>query len=241
MGATPRHGYGCASASGLASQWSCPRGRGKVPVMSPRDLSSATPNQESWTRALRRHCGLLLSLVAIAWAVEILDWLMPGSFDRWGIRPRRLEGLSGIGLAPFLHGGFAHLASNTLPFLVLGGMVLMGGRRLFVLLSLSLITLAGGALWMLGPSGTNHIGASLLVFGYLGFLLARGIVERSLFWTAVSILVLIAYGGMMRGVVPGVPGVSWQGHLFGFLAGVVCAKLFLTSQPNGRKGGRSLE
>jgi membrane associated rhomboid family serine protease len=130
-------------------------------------------------------------------------------------------------MSPFLHAGFGHLASNTLPFLALGGTVLLGGRRVFALVSILVVALGGVAVWMLGPGGTNHIGASLLIFGYLGFLLARGIVERSGFWIVVSLVVLVIYGGLIRGVLPGQTDVSWQGHLFGFLAGAFAARVLL--------------
>lgn len=194
------------------------------------NLLPADHRRDSFFAAVRANLGLLLGLAAIPWGLEILDFVLPGSLDRFGIRPRDLSGLTGIAAAPFLHQGFGHLASNTLPFLVLGGIVLIGGRRNFVNASLVILALAGGALWTLGPQGTNHIGASILVFGYLGFLLARGVIERSLFWTVTSVIVLVFYGGMISGVLPGEEGVSWQGHLFGFLAGILAARILFTRE-----------
>lgn len=184
--------------------------------------------------AIRGNLALLLGLASLAWALEILDFVLFGSLDGFGIRPRSADGLWGIAMSPFLHAGFGHLASNTLPFLVLGGTVLVGGRRVFSLVSVLVVALGGVAVWMLGPGGTNHIGASLLVFGYLGFLLARGVVERSGFWIVVSLVVLVIYGGLLRGVLPGQTGVSWQGHLFGFFAGVVAARVLVARR--GVKG-----
>lgn len=179
----------------------------------------------SWAHALRRNAGFLASLVVLAWGLEILDLILPGTIDGLGIRPRTLGGIFGIAFAPFLHQGFGHLASNTLPFLFLGGVVLIGGRALFIRVSLIIAALSGAALWTLGPGKTNHIGASMLIFGYLGFLVARGFVERSPVWTTISIAVLLLYGGMINGVLPGQPGVSWQGHLFGFLSGILAARI----------------
>ncbi|HRQ88721.1 MAG TPA: rhomboid family intramembrane serine protease [Bacteroidia bacterium] len=194
--------------------------------------------RESLLRSLRKNLGLLFGLAAIAWGLELIDAVLPGSWDRFGIRPRSLAGLLGIAFSPFLHLGFSHLVSNTLPFLMLGGIVLIGGRRIFALATLSILALGGAALWMLGPPHTNHVGASLLIFGYLGFLLSRGVIERSVFWIVVAVVVLAVYGGMMSGVLPGVKGVSWQGHLCGFLAGVVAAKmLFSRSTPPGGTRG----
>ncbi len=191
--------------------------------------------RESWALALRRNAGFLASLVLLVWVLEILEFILPGSFDPFGIRPRTFGGITGIAFAPFLHGSFGHLASNTVPFLVLGGIVLMGGRELFVRVSIVILALSGAALWLLGPANTNHIGASMLIFGYLGFLIARGFVERSRTWTFVSIGVLVLYGGMIGGLLPGQPGISWQGHLFGFIAGIIAARIFF-SPPAPRYG-----
>lgn len=203
-------------------------GESRDPGVGPgRSLLPPDHRRESFLEALRSHLGLLLLLVAIPWGVEIFDWVMPGSTDGFGIRPRRIAGLPGIAAMPFLHGGFGHLVSNTLSFLLLGGLVLLGGRRLFLLASLCILALGGAALWTLGPSGTNHIGASLLIFGYLGFILARGLIERSLVWTLVAVGVFLLYGGMIAGVFPGERGVSWQGHLAGFVAGILCAKILV--------------
>ena len=184
--------------------------------------------REQLTKAVRDNLVLLFGFVAIAWGLEIVDLLFRGFFDQFGIRPRSISGIGGVLAAPFLHLGFGHLISNTLPFLVLGGVVLIGGRKVFVLSSLFIIAVGGMALWTLGPPGTNHIGAGLLIFGYLGFLLARGIFEKSVFWIVVSIVTLLFYGGMLAGVFPGQPGISWQGHLFGFIAGVLAAKVLFT-------------
>jgi membrane associated rhomboid family serine protease len=157
------------------------------------------------------------------WAIEIID-LIPGlQLDRHGIRPRTIAGIGGIALAPFLHGDFAHLISNSLPFLILGGLVMAGGRGIFLGTTLFVIVAGGLGVWLTGASHSNHIGASGLVFGYLGFLLSRGIVEKSLLWILLAVAVLIAYGGILYGVLPGQPGISWQGHLFGFLAGMIAA------------------
>ena len=184
--------------------------------------------RERIVASIKNNLSLLFGTVAIAWALEILDFFLAGNLDRFGIVPRNLSGLFGVPVSPFLHLGFGHLLSNTLPFLILGGIVLMGGRKIFLTSTLFILGVGGGALWTIGPGATNHIGASLLVFGYLGFLLARGIVERSSFWIIVSVVVLVFYGGMIGGLLPGKEGVSWQGHLFGFIAGILAARVMFT-------------
>ena len=184
--------------------------------------------RERIVASIKNNLSLLFGTVAIAWALEILDFFLAGNLDRFGIVPRNLSGLFGVPVSPFLHLGFGHLLSNTLPFLILGGIVLMGGRKIFLTSTLFILGVGGGALWTIGPGATNHIGASLLVFGYLGFLLARGIVERSSFWIIVSVVVLVFYGGMIGGLLPGKEGVSWQGHLFGFISGILAARVMFT-------------
>ncbi|BDS07783.1 rhomboid family intramembrane serine protease [Oceaniferula spumae] len=185
--------------------------------------------------AVKDNLVLLLGAVAIAWGLEVLDFIFRGYFDRFGIQPRRVSGLPGVLTSPFLHLGFGHLISNTVPFLILGGMVLMGGRRVFVAATVFIMIVGGLALWTLGPSATNHVGASGLIFGYLGFLLVRGIFQKSVIWIIVSIGILLLYGGMLNGLFPGQPGISWQGHLFGFIAGILAAWAMFTRRENRPK------
>jgi membrane associated rhomboid family serine protease len=167
-----------------------------------------------------------MALVALAWVMELGDFLIPGRWlDSNGIQPRTLSGLPGIFFAPFLHGGFAHLMANTVPFLVLGFLVMLRGLGTFVGVSLLVMVLGGLAVWLLAPSNSIHIGASGLIFGYIGYLLARGYFERNFGSLAVAALVALLYGGAIWGVLPGQPGISWQGHLFGFLSGVAAAGL----------------
>ncbi len=169
---------------------------------------------------------LLFGLLATMWAVEVVDFLLPMvNLDQFGIRPRTERGLLGILMSPFLHVGFGHLISNSMPFLLLGGLVMTGGRRQFLQLSLWVTLIGGGGVWLFGGSRTVHLGASLLIFGYLGFLLARGIVKGSIGGVIVSLGLLVGYGGMLYGVLPGQPGISWLGHLCGFLAGIAGAWL----------------
>ncbi len=179
---------------------------------------------------IKAHANLLLSLLGIMWAMEILDLLPFIHFDRFGIRPRSIAGLAGIFFTPFLHDGFGHLLANSVPFVILGGIVLLGGLAMFWRVTL-IVTVAGGlGVWLLAGTHTNHIGASGLIFGYLGFLLARGIFEKSARWLAAAVAILLAYGGLLFGVLPIHAGVSWQGHLFGFLAGVGAAWLLFRRQ-----------
>ena len=146
---------------------------------------------------MKNHALLLLGLTGTMWALEILDLLPFAHLDRFGIQPRSLSGLLGIVCAPFLHAGFGHLLANTLPFLVLGGIVLLGGSRIFWGVTL-LVTLMGGlAVWLFAPKFTNHIGASGVIFGYLGFLMARGFFEGSVRWILIACAIFVLYGGLL--------------------------------------------
>jgi membrane associated rhomboid family serine protease len=183
----------------------------------------------SFQQSIKEHAVLLFGTLAAMWVIEVVDFLLPMvALDQYGIRPRTVRGLPGILLSPFLHLGFGHLLSNTPPFILLGGLVMAGGRRQFLLLSLWVTVIGGAGVWLMGGGRTVHIGASLLIFGYLGFLLSRGIVERSIGGVIVSIGLLFGYGGMLHGVLPGQPGISWLGHLCGFLAGLAGALLLGT-------------
>jgi len=167
---------------------------------------------------------VVFAVAAVMWMVEIIDLLPSTSFDRWGIRPRQFEGLFGIVTAPFLHAGFGHLISNTIPFLVLGCIIAAAGVQRFVQVTVIVGVIAALGTWLIGPSGTVHIGASGIVFGYLTYLLTRGVFERKLGHIAIGLLVLFFYGGILWGLLPR-PGISWQGHLFGAIGGVVAARV----------------
>lgn len=167
---------------------------------------------------------VVAALVAAMWGGEILD-LLPGvDLDRWGIRPRRPRGLVGIPLAPFLHSGFGHLFANTIPFLILGGVIAIGDIGRFVRVALIIGLTRELGVWVVGPSDSVTLGASGLVFGFLTYLVARGVFARNVWWLLGGVVVLLFYGGILWGLLPR-PGVSWSGHVFGALGGVLAAYL----------------
>lgn len=177
--------------------------------------------------AFGEQVTILLSLVSFLWIVEIADWLLFGNRlpQAFGIRPLYIPGLWGILTAPFLHGDFAHLLANTLPLLTLGWLVMLRGRGEWISVSIITALCSGIGTWLFGGLGSTHIGASGVIFGYFGFLLLRGYFERSLTAIAFSLLVAFLYGGIIFGVLPTEQTISWQGHLFGFLGGVLAARL----------------
>ena len=173
-----------------------------------------------------RNAGLALlaGMVALMWAVEVVD-AIAFDLDRHGIEPRDADGLPGVLFAPFLHGGFGHLVGNTVPFLLLGGAIALGGLARVAAVT-AIVALVGGlGTWATGPDGTVHIGASGIVFGYAAYLVTRFLWSRRPLDLGVGLLVLGLYGTtLLVGLVP-TPGVSWQGHLFGGIGGVVAARV----------------
>jgi membrane associated rhomboid family serine protease len=175
----------------------------------------------------RRQALLVVAAMAVVmWVLEIIDQVSGGSLDQYGIKPHEADGLvPGIVSAPFLHAGFGHLEGNTVPFLLLGGMIALSGLRRVVLATLIIALVGGLGVWLFASSGTDHIGASGLVFGYAGYLIARGFFSRSLLHFGVGVAVIGLYGTtLLFGLAPR-DGISWQGHLFGAVGGVVAARL----------------
>ena len=177
---------------------------------------------------------VLIVAIAIFWVVEIADLLVfNGGLDRYGIQPHSLIGLRGIIFAPFLHGGTAHLIANTIPFLTLGWLTMIQETSDFYIASIMSALVGGLGVWAFGSPNSVHIGASILIYGYLGFLLLRGYFQKNFPSIALSIFVAIAYGSFIWGVFPSEIGVSWQGHLFGFVGGAMAAKLVATEKRAG--------
>ncbi|CAA9586348.1 FIG00558679: hypothetical protein [uncultured Synechococcales cyanobacterium] len=182
--------------------------------------------QEIKTQAI-----ILASFIALIWSLELIDLFFLGrALDRYGIIPRQLIGLRGILFAPFLHGGLAHVAANTIPFLTLGWLVMLRETKdFFVVTAIAMLTTGLGT-WLIGASNSIHVGASGIIFGYLGFLLFRGYFERRVVSIAFSIIVGLLYGGLIWGVLPFQIGISWEGHLFGFIGGGLAARLLSRRQ-----------
>ena len=177
------------------------------------------------TEEYRPKVYVVLGLLLVFWVIEFINLLMGNSLNMYGIVPRELGGLMGILFAPFLHGGIGHIVANSFPFVILGGLTILRGISFFFKISLFIIIASGLAVWVIGQTGI-HIGASSLVFGYFGYLIARAFIEKSRKAAMIAIVVGISFGSMIFGVFPGMPGVSWEGHLTGFLAGIGAAWIF---------------
>jgi membrane associated rhomboid family serine protease len=176
-------------------------------------------------RSLQYQVTVLGLTLGTIWAVYGVNVLLGGALFAFGIEPRTVSGLRGVAFAPLLHGHMQHLVSNTLPLLVLGWLVMLRDARHFVPVTLSAMIGAGAFAWLFGASGSTHVGASGVVFGYLGFLMLSGWYARSVGSILLSLAVTAMWGGLVLGVLPSQPGVSWQGHLGGFLGGLLAAKV----------------
>jgi membrane associated rhomboid family serine protease len=173
---------------------------------------------------IRTQILILATLVGLMWGLEILDvFVFRNGLDIFGILPRNPIGLRGILFAPFLHGGFGHLMANTVPFIVLGWLIMAQGISDFVVVSAICMVVGGLGTWLFGAPGL-HIGASGVIFGYVGFLLARYYFDRRVSSGIIALIVGCTYGSVLWGIFPSIPGVSWEGHLFGFLGGIIAAR-----------------
>ena len=182
-------------------------------------------------RAAKVQAAILFGSVLLAWLVELVDEVAyGGSLDRFGIQPRNVTSLWGILAAPLLHVGWVHLLSNTGPFIVLGWLVLLRGIRDFLVVTLFAVVIGGLGVWFFGAANSIHVGASGVVFGYLGYLLGRGYFERSIWSVILGVVAGILYGSVLWGLLPGQRGISWEGHLFGLSGGVAAARVLVSSR-----------
>lgn len=181
-----------------------------------------TPRSPS---AIEQAVFLIGALIAVLWLVEIADsFVLDDRLQRNGIRPRTIGGLDGVVWAPFLHGGFGHLIANTVPLVVLSAAMMLHGLRTWVVSTVGIVVLGGAATWLLARDAI-HIGASGVIFGYVGFLFGLAYFQRSLRSIAIAVVVGLVYGGgLLVGFLPR-PGISWEGHVFGFAAGIAMAAL----------------
>jgi membrane associated rhomboid family serine protease len=176
-------------------------------------------------QARRAGGGLevLAVLIGLMWVSEFLDTLLDNRLDEYGIIAREADGLPGIVTAPFLHLGFGHLIANTIPLAMLGALIAFGGARRLISVTVIIVLLGGFGTWLASPPHTITIGASGLVFGYAGYLVSRSLFTRRFGQFLIGVAVVLIWGGaLLSGLLPQ-EGISWQGHLFGGIAGVIAA------------------
>jgi membrane associated rhomboid family serine protease len=158
------------------------------------------------------------------WVLEIVDTALDNRLDRLGIEPREVDGLDGVVAAPFLHVGFGHLIGNTLPFVAMGLVIALEGPLRWIAVSVVVALVSGLGTWLIAPSDTIHLGASGVVFGYATYLITRGWFRRRVIEIAIGLVVAVLFGGALLAGLEPQQGISWQGHLFGALGGVLAAR-----------------
>lgn len=182
--------------------------------------------QRIWPPSAAAAAAVATGFTALLYLLELLDQLLfAEGLDSYGIEPRSLSGLDGVLFAPTLHAGWAHLSANTVPVLVLGFLAMAGGLRQWVAVTALIWLVSGFGVWLTAYPNTITVGASMLVFGWLTFLLVRGWFNRSGRQILLGLVLFLYWGGMLWGVLPGAAQVSWQAHLFGAVGGVLAAWL----------------
>ncbi|MDO9494575.1 MAG: rhomboid family intramembrane serine protease [Nocardioides sp.] len=194
-------------------------------------MSSPRPGTRSTWAQAALGAG---AFVVLIWAIEIVDAVVDNRLDQYGVHPREADGLLGILFAPLLHAGWGHLVANTVPTLVLLFLVLVSGVARGLLVTSVIWVVGGVGVWLVAADNTVHLGASVLIFGWLVYLLARGFFTGRFREVVLGILLVLLYGGVLLGVLPGQPGISWQGHLFGAIGGALAA--YTLSDRGSRRG-----
>lgn len=168
--------------------------------------------------------------VLLIWLVYWIQQKMGWNFNDYGIQPRSLKGLRGILFSPFLHSGIKHLLSNSLPLLVLSVTLFYFYKRIAFEVLIFGAILTGLLTWLIGRGYSNHIGASGVVYLLASFLFFKGIWSKNIRMIAVSLIVVFLYGSLVWGMFPNKPNISWEGHLSGFISGVVFALVYRNYQ-----------
>ncbi|MDK8896189.1 rhomboid family intramembrane serine protease [Corynebacterium sp. MSK006] len=189
---------------------------------------------------LRTGLACAVGYLVVLWAVHLVNvFLFGGNLVALGIHPLDPSSLWHIATAPVLHADFSHLTSNSVPGAIFAFLVGLSGRRAFWEVTAFVVVVGGAGTWFFGGVGTNHIGASMLVYGWLIYLLIRGIFNRSLGQIALGVVLFISYSGLLWGVLPGTPGMSWQAHLFGAIGGVLAGMIITSDDPPKNKAPRA--
>jgi membrane associated rhomboid family serine protease len=194
-------------------------------------VTDLTPRR---TDPRRTAIGIVIALVALMWVLEIVDVALDHRLDQYGIEPRDPDGLDGVVAAPFLHVGFGHLLANTLPFAVMGVVIAFEGPLRLVGVTAIVAIVSGLGTWLVAPENTIHLGASGVVFGYATYLIARGLFNRRAGEIAIGAGVAVLWGGALLGGLEPQRGISWQGHLFGALGGLLAAWALARPQSRAR-------
>lgn len=173
-------------------------------------------------QTMQQHLPLVFALMGLLWLIHLVNYLLHYRLNMLGIFPRHLTGIPGIFLSPFLHGHFTHIFFNSIPLFVLANLVMISGLPTFLLVSFIIILLSGSAIWLFGRRAI-HVGASSVIMGYMGYLLINSFHQGTMVAIGVGVVVIYYFGSMLLDLFPSDVKVSWEGHVFGFLAGIVAS------------------
>ncbi|MBM9467191.1 rhomboid family intramembrane serine protease [Nakamurella leprariae] len=206
--------------------------------------SAGATERRRWLPENARVAGITVGAFAVVLVVvQVVNALMSDGLVRYGIEPRSVDGLLGVLTGPFIHASWTHLWSNLIPFVVLGFLVMVGGVKQFISVTVLVWLISGLGVWLIAPAHTDTVGASGVVFGWLAYLVARGIFTRTWQHILLGVLLLAVWGSLFwTGIVQvavrdlsGVVTVSWQGHLFGAIGGVLAAFLVSSADRANRR------
>ena len=192
-----------------------------------RARSAGTFGTEAFYASLGRAFVTMCAVIPVLFVIEAIDRGLGGALDvAGGIIPRHLNGLDGVVFSPFLHAGWGHLYGNAVPLILVGTFALAGGSRRFIYSTAVIMAVSGIGVWLIGDPRSIVVGASGVIFGYLGLLLTRGLVEHSWWNIGVAAFIGLLYWYQLYNVLPTDEPVSWQGHLLGLVGGALAAVLF---------------
>jgi membrane associated rhomboid family serine protease len=193
-----------------------------------REEAAAKFGSEAFYASLGRAFVTMCAVIPVLFLIEAIDQgIGSGTLDvAGGIIPHRINGLDGVLFSPFLHAGWDHLYGNAVPLILVGTFALAGGTRRFVYSTAVIMLISGLGVWFIGSPNSVVVGASGVIFGYLGLLFTRGFVERSWWNLGVAGFIGLLYWYQIYNVLPTDQPISWQGHLLGLLGGAVAAVLF---------------
>jgi membrane associated rhomboid family serine protease len=182
-------------------------------------LDQLASDLDAFYAVASQQAPLMLKIMGSLWGFNILNWVLGSPFNVLGIVPRTFHGLVGIFFSPFLHANFSHLFFNTFPLFALGLFILTQGLTIFLWVTGLIMLIGGFAVWLIGRSG-NHIGASGVIAGYFGYLLASAYQQPSITTVFLGAVSIYYFGGIFFSLFPTEERISWEGHLTGFLAGL---------------------